>query len=218
VSRQRLRASRVLAVLVSLCLLSASIAPTLSWGCEGGSEELYEGKETGKEIAGGNSTHVGTGFEFDNLGEKQAVTCEETYTWGNQGPARTFVLTPSYANCKYKGANVPAITVGAACRYQLNPPVLLGVNKWEATLSIIGAGCELKMELEAGACKVKVKNEAANEGLNKVSESNQGNNLRAIPVVSPIKYTSAGCALPISAAGAILTYASEQEIGNVNIR
>jgi hypothetical protein len=211
------RIHRILAVLVSLSLLSAMTAPALVWACEGGGSNEYEGEEAANAIAAGTSTNTSVGFEFDNAGEKQSATCEETYTWAKQAKGKTFIATPSYNNCKYKGANVPAFVVGAACRYQFNQPVALGGGKWETTQSITGAGCEIKMKFEANVCEVKVKNEVANEGINKVSLENVVKNLRLIPVVSPVKYTSAGCANPIAAAGAILRYASQQEVAKARI-
>jgi hypothetical protein len=216
----RLRSGRIyrlLVILVSLSLLSALTTPSLAWACEGGAAE-YEGQEAGNAIAAGNSTNASVGFQFGNAGEKKTLACEEKYTWAQQAKGNKFVVTPSYpvnANCTYNAAKAEVIP-GGTCRYQFNQPIAVGAA-WETTQSITPAGCEIKMKFEGSACEVKIKNKAANEGVSKVSLSNVGENLRIIPVVSPIKYTSAGCANPIAAAGAILTYSSQQEVAKAKI-
>jgi hypothetical protein len=145
--------------------------------------------------------------------------CEETYTWVKQVKGKKFVVTPSYpvnANCTYN-AKKAEVLPGGTCRYQFNQPIAVGAQ-WETTQSITPAGCEIKMKFEGSACEVKIKNEAANEGVKKVVLQNIGENLRILPTVSPIKYTTNTlCANPIEAAGAILTYTSQQEVLKANI-
>lgn len=189
---------------------------TTACGCEGEVPPEYEGDEAARAIAAGTSKDTSVKFEFNNAGEKETAGCEETYSWAKQGPARTFVLSPSYANCKYKGENA-TITIGASCRYQLNDPFFVSHDNWVASLSITGTECQIKMELEKGACEVKVASEKANEDLGQVNESTAALNLRVAPGVTPIKYTSKGCKLPVSAGGATLTYVSEEEIDNAAI-
>lgn len=212
---RRLRILRAFAAFSTLCLLSTVAMPAIAFACEGGSAE-YEGEKSALEINAGNNNST-VKFEFEQGAETKSVTCEETYTWGQQ-PERspTFTVSPSYANCKYNGENVSVTSVGMKCSYQLNQPFKLAANLWEATLGITGMGCELKMELEAKACEVKI---TGQNGLLRLLEENEngGTELKVSSFVKNVAFTPKGCGNPIGAAGAKLYYTVVHKLAGVHV-
>jgi hypothetical protein len=215
IMRQRLRIHRAFAAFATLCLLSTMITPAIAFACEGASGE-YEGETSAKEIAGGNNTST-VNFEFEDAVENQPVKCEEKYTWGAQPErSQTFTVTPSYTNCKYKTENNVPVEI-EKCSYQLNQPFELDTNLWQATLSITGMGCELKMELEAKVCKVKI---TSQNGLSRLLEENENNGteLKVSSFVKKVAFTPEKCGNPIGAAGAELRYTVTHKLAGVHVK